>query len=88
MLIQIVHCCTCCCSVHATHGAYAICLSGGYKDDSDDGHTFWYTGVGGQGSGTQKRMVSATEHASATAASVAVAAAAAVAGRLKGSTRA
>ncbi|GAX85598.1 hypothetical protein CEUSTIGMA_g13013.t1 [Chlamydomonas eustigma] len=30
-------------------GAYAICLSGGYKDDEDEGTTFWYTGQGGQG---------------------------------------
>jgi hypothetical protein len=30
-------------------GAYAIAMSGGYKDDFNDGATFWYTGVGGQG---------------------------------------
>ena len=33
------------------HGAFAVCLSGGYKDDSDEGNTFWYTGVGGQSKG-------------------------------------
>eukprot|EP00798_Chlamydomonas_sp_ICE-L_P013694 gene13694-19586_t len=32
-------------------GAYAIVLSGGYKDDQDEGTTFWYTGQGGQGPG-------------------------------------
>lgn len=33
-------------------GAFAVCLSGGYKDDADEGATFWYTGVGGQSKGT------------------------------------
>lgn len=32
-------------------GVFAVCLSGGYKDDADEGATFWYTGVGGQGKG-------------------------------------
>eukprot|EP00878_Enallax_costatus_P005717 GHUV01005995.1.p1 GENE.GHUV01005995.1~~GHUV01005995.1.p1 ORF type:complete len:555 (+),score=157.92 GHUV01005995.1:244-1665(+) len=33
----------------AKHGpAFAICLAGGYVDDSDEGSTFWYTGQGGQ----------------------------------------
>ncbi|WIA33832.1 hypothetical protein OEZ86_006940 [Tetradesmus obliquus] len=29
--------------------AFAIVMSGGYKDDADTGGTFWYTGQGGQG---------------------------------------
>ena len=36
-----------------TLGAYAICLSGGYKDDEDEGTTFWYTGQGGNTKGLQ-----------------------------------
>lgn len=33
--------------------AYAIAMSGGYKDDADTGSTFWYTGQGGQKKGKQ-----------------------------------
>jgi hypothetical protein len=34
-------------------GAYAIVLSGGYKDDHDTGQELWYTGEGGQEKGHQ-----------------------------------
>lgn len=38
----------CVCRKTSTEGAYAICLSGGYKDNDDRGDTFLYTGEGGQ----------------------------------------
>jgi hypothetical protein len=42
------------------HGAYAIVLSGGYKDDDDTGADLWYTGAGGQAAGSgAKKQVSA-----------------------------
>lgn len=31
--------------------AFAVCLSGGYEDDSDTGARFQYTGEGGQSGG-------------------------------------
>lgn len=37
--------------------AYAIVLSGGYKDDRDEGSSFWYTGEGGQKAGKQARVL-------------------------------
>lgn len=46
------------CSAGSTMGAFAVCLSGGYKDDADEGTTFWYTCVGGQGKRAEGRGVS------------------------------
>lgn len=34
-------------------GAYSILLSGGYKDDVDNGKNMIYTGCGGRGEGHQ-----------------------------------
>jgi len=45
----------CVCRKQSTEGAYAICLSGGYKDNDDQGDTFLYTGEGGQEKGKQVR---------------------------------
>ena len=39
--------------------AFAVCLSGGYEDDSDTGARFQYTGEGGQSGG---RVCPATCH--------------------------
>jgi hypothetical protein len=39
-------------------GAYAIVMSGGYKDDDDEGAELWYTGEGGQKDGKQVRATS------------------------------
>lgn len=36
-------------------GAYSIVLSGGYKEDTDDGNTFVYTGCGGKDLSGNKR---------------------------------
>ena len=36
-------------------GAYAIVMSGGYKDDDDEGVELWYTGEGGQKGSKQVR---------------------------------
>ncbi|KAK7467888.1 hypothetical protein BaRGS_00036893 [Batillaria attramentaria] len=36
-------------------GAYSIVLSGGYEDDADDGHQFYYTGSGGRDLSGNKR---------------------------------
>jgi hypothetical protein len=42
-------------SAKDVEGAYAICMSGGYKDDEDEGAVFWYTGEGGQGKAGSER---------------------------------
>lgn len=36
-------------------GAYSICLSGGYKDDEDNGDEVYYTGSGGRDLSGNKR---------------------------------
>lgn len=47
------HVCLACCSQGAA--AYAIVMSGGYRDDKDDGIEIDYTGEGGQTKGKHVR---------------------------------